>query len=234
MGKTGFASCVALNLARDGRRVLIFSLEAPTLELTERLLSSWTAIDLAKIKRQDAILDEERQYLLQKAGSLEQLKIDIDDDAGATVSRIAAKCRVWKRKHGLDLVIVDYLQLIEPEDAKIIREQQVAVISRTLKKLAMQLEVPVMCLCQLNRQVESRPNKVPTLADLRESGSIEQDANLVILVHRPEFYNPDDRPGEVDLILAKNRSGRIGKVSLQFDKPTISFRERAMAHYQEW
>jgi replicative DNA helicase len=161
------------------------------------------------------------------------LQIGIDDDPSTTVSKIAAKARLWKRKHGLDLLLIDYLQLIEPEDRRINREQQVSVISRMLKKIAMQLSIPVVCLAQLNRLVENRPGNVPKLSDLRESGSLEQDANCVILIHRPEFYKDDDRPGEADLYVAKNRNGKTGVVKLQFEKSTISFRDlaRGMSHY---
>ena len=231
MGKTGLAANIAINVARTGRKCFLFSLEQSRVEMAGRLLSAWSQVAGTKINRMDSITDSERRKLLREATDLSELSIGIDDDVDTTVSKIAAKSRLWKRRHGLDLLVVDYLQLIEPEDRKVNREQQVAVMSRGLKKLAGQLEIPVVVLAQLNRQSESRSDRRPQLSDLRESGSLEQDANCVILIHRPEFYDENARPGEADLIVAKNRNGRTGVVSLQFEKSTITFRDLAHEQY---
>lgn len=237
MGKTGLATNLAINVAASGKRCLIFSLEQSKIEMGARLLSSWTQVSGLKINRMEPISDEEKNLILSKASSLADLPIDIDDEPSTTISRITATARLWKRKHGLGLIVIDYLQLIEPENRRIPREQQVAVMSRELKKLAGQLEVPVVCLAQLNRQNENRPGNRPRLSDLRESGSLEQDANVVLFIHRPEVY-ADERPGEADLIVAKNRNGRTGIVPLQFEKSTVTFRNLAfsMASYgnNEW
>jgi replicative DNA helicase len=123
------------------------------------------------------------------------------------VAEIGAESRLWRRRHGTGLVIVDYLQLIEPDDTRINREQQVARVTKGLKKLAKSLGIPVVVLAQLNREVEKRDDKRPRLSDLRESGSVEQDADQVLFVHRPDYYDPKDHPGEVELHLAKNRNG---------------------------
>lgn len=237
MGKTGLAANIVINVASRGKKCLLFSLEQSHVEMAGRLLSAWTQISSTKINRMDPISQREREQLLAEASGLADLPIGIDDDPDASISKIAAKARLWKRRHGLDLLVIDYLQLIEPEDRRINREQQVAVISRTLKKLAGQLEIPVICLAQLNRMSESRPDKRPHLSDLRESGSLEQDANCVILIHRPEFYRDEDRPGEADLIIAKNRNGRTGTVPLQFEKSTITFRDlsrRSESYQNGW
>lgn len=233
MGKTGLAANIAINVAKRKKAVLLFSLEQTRVDMASRLLSTWSRVSGLKINRMEPISDGERGQLLEEAGGLSDLPIGIDDDPSTTVGKIAAKARLWKRRHGLELLVIDYLQLIEPEDKRINREQQVSIISRSLKKLGMQLEIPVVCLAQLNRLSENRPGNVPKLSDLRESGSLEQDASCVILIHRPEYYNETDRPGEADLHVAKNRNGRTGVVKLQFEKSTISFRDlaRGMSHY---
>lgn len=232
MGKTGLAANIVINVAKSGLACLLFSLEQSRVEMASRLLSAWSNISGLKINRMEPIGESERMELLENASGLSELQIAIDDDPTTTVSKIAAKARLWKRRHGLDLLVIDYLQLIEPEDKRINREQQVSVMSRALKKLASELSIPVICLAQLNRQSESRSDKRPQLSDLRESGSLEQDANCVILIHRPEFYNDADRPGEADLIIAKNRNGRTGVVGLQFEKSTVSFRDLSKSIYQ--
>ena len=234
MGKTGFAGNLLLNTANKGRKSLIFSIEQSRDEITERLLSSYTKISGLKISGKEYLEEHERLALLEASSGLSQLPIGIDDDPSVTVSKISAKSRLWKRKHGLDLVVVDYLQLIESEDRKAPREQQVAEISRTLKKLAKQLDIPLVCLAQLNRELEKRPDKRPKLSDLRESGAIEQDASVVMLLHRPEYFNAMDRPGEADVIIAKNRNGKTGTVPLQYDESTITFRDLAPRYVNEW
>ena len=158
---------------------------------------------------------------------MRELKLFIDDTAGRTMSQMAAIARRLKRRHGLGIVIIDYLQLIEPEDKNTPREQQISSITRRLKFLAKDLDIPVIALAQLNRGVEQREDKRPRLADLRESGAIEQDADIVMFLHRPEAYDPEDRPGEADLIVAKNRHGPIGTVQLVWLRTMMRFGDRA-------
>lgn len=234
MGKTGFAVNVAVNLARQGRGVGFISLEMSNLELANRFVACLSGVSGLKIDRKEPISDEERERVLKASGEVESLPLFIDDDPGLSISQIAAKARIWKRRKNIELLIVDYLQLIEPDDRRVNREQQVASMSRSLKKLAAQLGIPVMLLAQLNRESEKRPGNKPKLSDLRESGAIEQDANLVLLIHRPEVYDQNDRHGEADLIVAKNRNGRTGTAVVQFAEDTITFRNLAPKWVSGW
>lgn len=235
-GKTAFAANLMVNIASTEGPVMFFSLEQSLIELTERLLASYSGVSHNKITKLDYMTEDERMLLLQKSGPLSDLPIWIDDDATTTIANIASKIRKQKRKEGLSLAIIDYLQLIEPEDRRIPREQQVAVMSRRLKNLAKQMDIPIVCLAQLNRLVTNRPNKRPMLSDLRESGSLEQDANAVLFVHRPEEYDPEDRPGEAEIILAKNRGGEKAIVPMQFEKKILTFRELSvqMPDHSDW
>lgn len=234
MGKTGLAVSVALNVARRGLPVGFVSCEQNEIELATRFLSCLSKISTLKIECKEPIEDRERRELLAASSEFVSLPIYWIDKPGMTVGKIAAKARLWKRRHGIRLLIIDYLQLVEPEDKKIIREQQVAAMSRGLKLLAGQLDIPVIVLAQLNRQNEKRPDKRPNLSDLRESGAIEQDADCVILIHRPEYYNLNDHPGEAELIVGKNRNGRTGIVSVQFESSTITFRNLAPEWQSGW
>lgn len=234
MGKTGFAVNVAVNLAKRGHAVGFISLEMSNLELASRFVACLSRVSGLKIDRKEGISEAERDEVLKAADVFASLPIEIDDDPGLSLSKIAAKARIWRRRKNIELLIVDYLQLIEPDDRRVNREQQVATMSRGLKKLAAQLGIPVMLLAQLNRESEKRPDKKPRLADLRESGAIEQDANLVLLIHRPEVYEQDERPGEADLIVAKNRNGKTGTAVVQFDESTITFRDLAPKWASGW
>jgi replicative DNA helicase len=223
MGKTALVCNIAEAAAADsGAGVLLFSLEQSKLELAERLLCIRAKVNGHRLRAGE--LDEvERDQLLQAASELSELPIYIDDKPARTMAQIGAIARRLKRRGKLDLIIIDYLQLIEPEDKAAPREQQIALISRRLKFLSKELTVPVVALAQLNRGVELREDKRPRLADLRESGSIEQDADVVMFLHRPDAYDPEDRPGEVDIIVAKNRSGPTGSVTLTWIKESMRF-----------
>ncbi len=226
MGKTALVCNFALAVASHQQGVLLFSLEQSRLELAERLLCIHARIDGHRLRQGD--LDEVEQHaLMEGANTLKEYKLFIDDTAGRTMSQIAAIARRLKRRFGLGLIVIDYLQLIEPEDKNMPREQQISSITRRLKFLAKDLDVPVVALAQLNRSVEQREDKRPRLADLRESGAIEQDADIVMFLHRPEAYDPEDRPGEADLIVAKNRHGPIGTVDLVWLKQMMKFADRA-------
>ncbi len=229
MGKTALVCNFALAVAQQNSAVLLFSLEQSRLELAERLLCISGKIDGHRLRQGQ--LEEAEQFALMEARTeLQALPIFIDDTAGRTMSQVAAVSRRLKRRHELKLVIIDYLQLVESEEKNVPREQQISTITRRLKFLSKDLAIPVIALAQLNRAVEQREDKRPRLADLRESGAIEQDADVVMFLHRPEAYDPSDRPGEADLIVAKNRSGPVGTVPLTWLKEMLKFGDRAAVH----
>jgi replicative DNA helicase len=226
MGKTALVCNFAMSVAKSGNGVLLFSLEQSKLELAERLLCIHAKISGHKLRQGD--LDEfEQNTLMEAANEMRQFPIFIDDVAGRTMSQVGAIARRLKRRQQLDIVIIDYLQLIESEDRNLPREQQISSITRRLKFLAKDLNIPVIALAQLNRGVEQREDKRPRLSDLRESGAIEQDADIVMFLHRPEAYDPEDRPGEADLIVAKNRHGPIGTVELVWLKEMLKFGDKS-------
>lgn len=223
MGKTALVCNIAEAVARrSGKGVLLFSLEQSNLELVERFLAITARINGHDL-RSGNLSDAQRDLLYQASDELSRLPLFIDDKAGRTMTQVAAIARRQHRKSPLGVVIIDYLQLIEPDDKNSPREQQIAQISRRLKFLAKELKVPVIALAQLNRGVELREDKRPRLADLRESGSIEQDADMVMFLHRPDAYDPEDRPGEAEIIVAKHRSGPTGIVRLTWRKEFMRF-----------
>ncbi|MBI3866692.1 MAG: replicative DNA helicase [Planctomycetia bacterium] len=225
MGKTAFVLNLAEAIAdRSQAGVVIFSLEQSKHELAERFLCIRGRLDMHKLRKGD--LDEDdRDKLLRVSHELSELPIFVDDAPGRSMSQIGAICRRLKRKDDIRIVVIDYLQLIEPEDKRAPREQQIAQITRRLKFLAKELEVPVVALAQLNRGVELREDKRPKLADLRESGAIEQDADIVMFLHRPEMYDPADHPGEAEVVVAKHRNGPTGIVRLNFKKQFMQFED---------
>lgn len=238
MGKTALVCALALDFVRRNLPVLFLSLEMGKHEIGERLLCIESGVSSDDLKRgkltgNQMEVDMKTDDLLRAAGRIQEMPLRIDDLPNQRVHRIAATARRMKRKHGLELLIIDYLQLIEPDDSKReeTREREVATITRKLKGLAKELEIPIVLLAQLNRGVESREDKRPRLADLRESGAIEQDADLVMFLHRPEAYDPEDRPGECDVIVSKNRRGKIGTATLAWRAQSTSFRDMAAKHH---
>ena len=233
MGKTAFVCNSGLAMARKSNcGVLMFSLEQSKLELAERFLCIHAKANGHKVRQGD--LDEiERHALLEASNELGQYPIYIDDVAGRTMTQIGAVSRRMKRQYDIGCVVIDYLQLIEAEDKMMPREQQIASITRRLKFLSKELRIPVIALAQLNRGVEQREDKRPRLSDLRESGAIEQDADVVMFLHRPEAYDPEDRPGQADLIIAKNRSGPVGIVPLTWIKESLRFGDYSPIHEPE-
>ncbi len=225
MGKTAFVCNLAEWVAgAAGSGVLLFSLEQSKLEIAERFLCIRARLDGHRLRKGQ--LDEpERNSLLQAAQELSSLSMFIDDTPGRTVGQISAITRRLKRRNNIGLVVIDYLQLIEPEDKKTNREQQIAQITRRLKGIAKENSLPVIALSQLNRGVELREDKRPRLADLRESGAIEQDADIVMFLHRPDAYDPADRPGEAEIIVAKHRSGPTGIVTLRWRRESMRFED---------
>lgn len=226
MGKTALVCNFAMAVGRAQQGVLLFSLEQSKLELAERLLCIQAKLSGHKLRT--GTLDEFEQHTLMEASNvLRELPVFVDDTPGRTMTQISAIARRVKRRYGLGIIIIDYLQLIESEDSNISREQQISSITRRLKFMAKDLDVPVIALAQLNRGVEQREDKRPRLSDLRESGAIEQDADIVMFLHRPDAYDPEDRPGEADLIIAKNRHGPIGTVDLVWLRESLTFGDRS-------
>ncbi len=223
MGKTAFALSVARNAAVNfGKSVAIFSLEMQDLQLVNRLISAEAEIASDRI-RSASLNDEEWRRLHQRTVRLDNAKIYLDDTPQLSVFDLKAKCRRMHSQHGLDMVVIDYLQLMRADDKNINnREQEISHISRSLKGLAKELDVPVIALAQLSREVEKRQIKRPMLSDLRESGSIEQDADLVMFLYRDEYYgNQQDEAGNsvqglCEIILAKHRHGETGTAPARF------------------
>ena len=201
---------------RQKSPVVIFSLEMSRNEIVQRFLSSEAKVDSQRI-RKGSLQEQDWARLSNALGRLHEAPIFIDDSAAVTLMEMRAKCRRLKAKHGLGLIIIDYLQLMSGPRKSENRNQEVSEISRSLKILARELDVPVVCASQLNRGVEQRADKRPLLGDLRESGSIEQDADMVMFLYRDEFYNHDsEHKGEAELIVAKHRNGPTGTVNLAF------------------
>ena len=233
MGKTAFALNIALNVAGKNHRdesekktVALFSLEMGADQLVSRMICSEGMLDSEKIKK--GTLDNDDMMKLETAVHfLNQKNIFIEDSAFIKVNEVKAKCKLLKNEHGLDLVVIDYLQLMQGSGSaksSANRVQEVSEISRGLKLLARELNVPVIALSQLSRSVESRDPKIPQLADLRESGSIEQDADIVMFLYREAYYNPEtERENITDLILAKHRHGPVGTIELYFHPERLRF-----------
>jgi len=223
MGKTALVCNFAEHAVRESNKaVLIFSLEQASTELAERFLCLHALINGHDL-RGGNVTDEQREKLMAASSVLSEYPLFIDDQSGRTMGQVSAIARRMHRKHSLGLIVVDYLQLVEPEERSTPREQQIAQITRRLKALAKDLKVPVMALAQLNRAVEQREDKRPRLADLRESGAIEQDADLVMFLHRPDQYDPNDRPGEAEILVAKHRSGPTGTINLTWRGEFMKF-----------
>jgi replicative DNA helicase len=206
---------------------LFISLEMGRADIAERFLSSRSGVPSRRLRDPNRMTSEEMARLGETYSDLRQAPLWIDDSPTRSALAITATARRYKSRHGVGLVVIDYLQLIEPEEARDTRQEQVAKISRRLKNLARILKVPVVSLCQLNRAVEDRDKRTPRLSDLRDSGALEQDADNVLLLHRPEYYKPGDRPGEADLIVAKNRNGPTGTVALRWLREVGRFENAA-------
>jgi replicative DNA helicase len=217
MGKSSLLNDFALASAtKQARPVVIFSLEMSKHELVKRFLASEARVDSQRISK-GTLQEQDWTRLSAALGRLAEAPIFIDDSANITLMEMRAKCRRLKAKHGLGLVIIDYLQLMQSPRRSENRQQEVSEISRGLKIMARDLELPVVCASQLNRGVEFRSDKRPLLGDLRESGSIEQDSDLVMFIYRDEVYHPDSEArGEAELHVAKHRNGPTGKVTLAF------------------
>jgi replicative DNA helicase len=225
MGKTSLALDIMRHVAVNLKApVGIFSLEMSKDQLVDRLLSSQSDVNLWKI-RTGHLNDDDFEKIGQAMGELSEAPIFIDDAAGSNIMEIRTKARRLQSEHGVGLIVVDYLQLMEGRNQEN-RVQEVSEISRALKLLARELNVPVLALSQLSRGVENRPDKVPQLADLRESGSIEQDADVVMFIYREEMYKGKDarRPHIAEIHIKKHRNGPTGQIDLFFDADKTSFK----------
>ena len=264
MGKTSLATNIAYNIAKNYKKgtlpdgtigavqggvVGFYSLEMSSEQLASRILSEAAEIESQRI-RSGEMTEEEFRRLVEAAKTLESCPLFIDDTAALPISQLAARARRLKRTHGLDVLVVDYLQLVRPASAKDSRVNEVSEITQGLKAIAKELNIPVIALSQLSRQVENREDKRPQLSDLRESGSIEQDADIVMFVYRGEYYKEREKPadheadkmmtwqaemeelhGKAEVIIGKQRHGPIGTISLAFEGRYTRFTDLAPSRY---
>ena len=216
MGKTAFVLNIAQHVAfKQNRTVAIFSLEMSKEQLVNRLFSLESYVD-AQLLRTGNLKDSDWEKLIEGAGTIGNSELIIDDTPGISIAEMRSKCRKYKLEHDLKLIIIDYLQLMSGSGrGSDSRQQEISDISRSLKALARELSVPVIALSQLSRAVEQRPDHRPMLSDLRESGAIEQDADVVMFIYRDDYYNHDsEMKGISEIIIAKQRNGPIGTVNL--------------------
>lgn len=238
MGKTALMLNIALNIATKAKQgsVLIFSLEMSKEQLVDRLLAAEAGVDAWKLRTGEGLTDADFERLSAGMGELAEAPIFIDDTSGITVSDLRTKARRLHHQHPLAAIMVDYLQLMSGGSrfaAMANRVQEISEISRSLKILARELNVPVIALSQLSRSVENRTPQIPQLADLRESGSIEQDADIVAFLYREEYYNPDSgRQNVTDILVKKHRNGPVKNIELYFDRQRQRFRDLDVKHDQ--
>lgn len=239
MGKTAFALNIAEHVSvNDQNPTLFVSLEMSAIELADRMLCCAARVNGHRL-RNGTISNEDRRRLVEKAAEMSQAPFFVDDSPSRTVTEIAAAARRIRRRHGrLGLICIDYLQLIEPDSSSDPRQEQVAKIARRLKGLARELEVPVLCLAQVNRQAEDSKEHRPRLSHLRESGAIEQDADVVMFVHREEYYRRGEEQaqfaGQAEIIIAKQRNGPVGTVELVWHKDFTRFEDKAPERFSEF
>ena len=229
MGKTAIALNLAFNAAKHGKSVAVFTLEMDEKQLMTRILSSESRVDYSRLIRGD-MTEDEVDRMMEGARTIYQHHkcLGIDETPGVSLMELRSRCRRWQKEKGLDMVIIDYLQLmgnVGANNKKMeSREREIAEISKGLKILARELNIPVIALAQLNRGPDSRPDKRPKLTDLRESGSMEQDADIIMFVYRDEYYNPtSENAGVAELIIAKNRHGATKTVKIAYQPNFVSF-----------
>jgi len=230
MGKTTLASNIARYIALGGKSALFFSLEMPEDQIVKREIAAIGGIELNRI-RSGKMEETDFSRVANAMSQLNNQRFLIDDTSGLNINQIRSRARRTKKKHGLDIIVVDYLQLMDGKGDN--RTQQIEMISRGLKGLAKELNVPVIALSQLNRSLEQRTNKRPMMSDLRDSGAIEQDADLILFVYRDEVYNEDSPDkGTAEIIIAKQRNGEIGKVRLVFQGHHCRFNNYSNVGYE--
>lgn len=239
MGKTAFAMNIAENVSLMNKAPTLFvSLEMSSIELCDRMLCSVAEVNGHRL-RNGTISNDDRRRLVEKAAEISDAPLYVDDSPNRTVTEIAAAARrVRRREGGLGLIAIDYLQLIEPDNPKDPRQEQVAKMTRRLKGLAREMEVPILCLAQLNRQAEASRDNRPKLSHLRESGAIEQDADVVMFVHREEYYHRGEDQaqyaGQAEILIAKQRNGPVGDVELVWKKDFTRFEDKAPDRLDEF
>jgi replicative DNA helicase len=232
MGKSALSLGFAAHAAIDLRvPVLFVSLEMNRGELAERLLSSRADVDNVRLRRPGTLSGDQMRRIGAVERQVADVPFHVDDTPSRSGLQIAAAARRLKARGGLGLVVVDYLQLVDGEDGRDSREERVAKLSRRFKVLARELNVPVLLMSQLNRMVEHRGDRRPMMSDLRESGAIEQDADVVLLLHRPEYYDPTDQPGLAEVIVAKNRNGETRTVKMAWRCTVGRFAD--LAHHRD-
>jgi replicative DNA helicase len=234
LGKSTLALNIAANIAAEKVPVGLFSLEMAKDQLVDRLISAYSGVDLWKI-RTGRLVTEDFENIQRAMGILAEIPLFIDDLGSPSVLQMKALCRRLQAEHGLGLVVIDYLQLMEPLNRQASPVQQVSENSRALKALARELNVPVLVLSQLSRAVEQRIPSIPKLSDLRESGAIEQDADVVMFIYREDRYREDtEKKGLAEIIIAKHRNGPVGKELLHFDESTVCFKNHTEGYeYQD-
>ncbi len=230
MGKTAAALSIGQHVAlRENKAVAVFSLEMPAVQLVMRMLCSEARVDMARI-RNGQLSDRDFQRIADTAGRMSEARLFIDDNGSLSVTELRSRARRLKAEQDIGLVVIDYLQLMSGGNTEN-RQQEISTISRGLKSLARELDIPVLVLSQLSRAVEGRPNKRPMLSDLRESGAIEQDADLVMFIYRDEYYDPhSEHQGIAEIIVGKQRNGPVGTVKLQFHGAHVRFNDLAASN----
>ena len=224
MGKSSLERGIVLNVAKNGGRVASFNLEMPYEQVWQRTVALEGRIDFQNVRYGRLVGGDEARFN-EAVGAISSYRMWVDDTPSITLTQLISKCRRIQAEHGLDLVTIDYMQLMTAERMSGNRTQEVGEISRGLKRLAKSLDVPVLPLAQLSRAVESRADKHPQLSDLRDSGEIEQDADVVMFLYRDEYYYPNEteRPNVAELNIAKHRNGKTGEIDLYFHKEQIRF-----------
>jgi replicative DNA helicase len=239
MGKTALALNIAEYVTLKSNVATLFvSLEMSSIELADRMVCTLAQVNGQRL-RNGQISNTERTKLVEKMAEFSQAPLYVDDTPSRTITEIAATARRLKRKVDLGLIIIDYLQLVEPDNPRDPRQEQVARIARRLKGMARELKVPVLCLAQLNRQAEASRENRPRLSHLRESGAIEQDADVVMFVHREEYYAATDEEkkalaGQAEIIIAKQRNGPTDTVKVHWFKDFTQFKNAAQVPYEEF
>ena len=223
MGKTTFALNLTERVSNHGKGIAFFSLEMSNQQVIQNMLCCRAQIDGSSM-RKGRITDQQYKRLQEEAAKLYETPIFIDDTPGISITQLRAKARRLKQKHGIDMIVVDYLQLMTGGGRFESRQQEISAISRGLKSVARELSVPVLALSQLNRDVENRDDHRPRMSDLRESGAIEQDADVILLLHRDDYFNPtEENRGLAQVIIAKQRNGPTGEVALRFFREYMRF-----------
>ena len=224
MGKTALGLTMAWNAAKEDKSVAFFSLEMSTLQLSYRLISMVSMIDLEQVMN-GRIKDDEWELLFHSTREIASKDLYVDETPGITLSEMRSKLKRLKAEKGLDLVVIDYLQLMQADSRQENRQNEIASISRGLKSLSKELNCPILSLAQLSREADKRADHKPILSDLRESGAIEQDADVVMLLYREDYYDEEDNPNIAKVIVAKHRNGATGTLDLFFNKPCTTFRD---------